>query len=75
MRIAKKLYGSHKKGVKLLNWLDKYIMKHENGYLINRNGGLFVDVGLDYVRHVKGDREPFDLEYISKDSFLLKLTD
>jgi hypothetical protein len=53
-----------------MNWLDKYIMKNESGYLINPWNGLFVDVGDDCVRHVKGNNIPADLEEISKQEFI-----
>jgi hypothetical protein len=53
-----------------MNWLDKYIMKNDTGYLINGAGGLFVEVGDELVRHVKGNNIPADLEEISKNRFI-----
>jgi hypothetical protein len=56
-----------------MNWLDDYIFKHETGYLISEFGGLFVDAGNDYVRHVKGNHNPVNLKEITKDEFINKL--
>jgi hypothetical protein len=56
-----------------MNWLDKYIMKNETGYLISDFGGLFVDVGDGYVRHVKGNINPVNLSEILKSEFINKL--
>lgn len=56
-----------------MNWLDKYIMKNEEGYFVNYAGGLFVSVGEEHFRHVKGNDELASLKEISKDSFLDKL--
>lgn len=56
-----------------MNWFDKYVMENETGYLVSEFNGLFVDVGDDYVRHVKGDERPLDLTEISKDEFLRRL--
>lgn len=56
-----------------MNWLDSYIRKNEEGYFMNYAGGLFVSIDEEYVRHVKGDKEPVNLKEISKDSFLEKL--
>lgn len=53
-----------------MNWLDKYIQKNETGYLINKNGGIFVSVDEEFVRPVKGDDDVWDLEEISKYDFL-----
>lgn len=54
-------------------WLDNYIFKNETGYLINKTGGIFVSVDDEYVRHIKGDSDPLDLEEMPKDDFLDKL--
>jgi hypothetical protein len=56
-----------------VNWLDDYIYKNDTGYLINDFGGLFVDVGDDYVKHVKGNTIPNNLKEISKSEFINKL--
>lgn len=56
-----------------MNWLDNYIFKNESGYLISVFGGLFVDVGDDLVRHVKGNTEPLNLKEITKGKFINKL--
>lgn len=53
-----------------MNWLDKYIMKNDTGYLINEFDGLFVDVGDEYVRHVKGNNVPANLKEIPKEEFI-----
>jgi hypothetical protein len=53
-----------------VNWLDNYITKNENGYLISELGGLFVDVGDDYVRNAKGNNDSVNLREISKDEFI-----
>ena len=53
-----------------MNWLDNYIRKNNTGYLMNPEGGLFVDVGEDYVRAVNEIGEPYDLVEISKSEFL-----
>lgn len=53
-----------------MNWLDTYIKKNDTGYLINPFGGLFVDTGNEYVRHVKGNNIPINLEEISKKKFI-----
>lgn len=53
--------------------LDNYIYKNETGYLKNSKGGIFVDVGDDFVRPIKGDDDPIDLVDITKDEFILKL--
>ncbi|MED3562309.1 hypothetical protein [Bacillus xiapuensis] len=53
-----------------MNWFDKYVMENETGYLISEFGGLFIDAGDDYVRHVKGDVNPINLKEISKGEFL-----
>jgi hypothetical protein len=56
-----------------VNWLDKYILNNETGYLISAFEGLFVDVGDDYVRHVKGNVNPVNLNEITKSEFINKL--
>lgn len=54
----------------MANWLDRHIKKNEEGYLKNAKGGIFVAVGDEFVRSVKGDDDPVDLVDISKDEFL-----
>jgi hypothetical protein len=56
-----------------MNWLDKYIMKNDKGYLMNGAGGLFVELDDEYVRHVKGDDWTIDLIEISKEEFIKRL--
>jgi hypothetical protein len=56
-----------------MNWFDNYVMKNDNGYLVSEFGGLFVDAGGGFVRHVKGNVNPVNLKEITKGEFLNKL--
>lgn len=57
-----------------MNWLDKYIRDKEDGYLLNEEGGLFVEIGNgEYMRHAAFDNGTSDVKTISKDEFLERL--
>ena len=53
-----------------MNWLDNYIRKNDSGYFKSSFGGLFVSVGEDQFRHVKGDNSITELKEITCDEFI-----
>lgn len=53
-----------------MNWLDTYIFKNDTGYLISSKNGLFVNIDDNYVKWVKGNKDPIGLKDISKDNFI-----
>lgn len=50
--------------------LDNYIQKNEKGYLKNKENGLFVDLGNDFIQPIGNAVDDGELIDITRDEFI-----
>lgn len=59
-----------------MNWLDDYILTHKTGYLLNYDGGLWVETDDDWVKHAAHGHDFVNVDNlveISKEEFTSRL--